>query len=377
MLERAVNRWFALGLGVLMLWVARDVLPPFIVAGIGAYVLAPFVNSQAERFNVNRRWVAIATFVVIVLLLAVFVVVLGQRLSSEIQALRREGPSIVDSVTEHLTGGRTIVVLGQSIAPEEVARRIQQVSDQQLNSPAGAITAARYAIGGLLNIFLTLLALLYLLMDGQRLGAFVLRFVPVDHRAHTQEVAQEIHHVLGRYLQGQALLVVLVSTATFAVLEWVFHLPYALWIAILTGVLELVPLVGPVVAAVIACGVGLSQGGPVEAGWLALTYLVIRQVEDQLMMPIVVGHAVEVHPLVTIFAVLTGERVAGVLGMIVAVPVAAAIKVILDYAYPASAPVPEETAPAGSAAPELAGGQPRAVGQGAQFRPHDAGVDAL
>ncbi|MBV9359148.1 MAG: AI-2E family transporter, partial [Chloroflexi bacterium] len=136
-------------------------------------------------------------------------------------------------------------------------------------------------------------------------------------------------------LRGQLILVVLMSTVTFIVLEWIFHLPYALWLGIMTGILELIPLLGPFTAGTIACAVALSQGGPTEAIGVGLTYFALRELEDQLVMPVVVGRAVHVHPLLTIFAVLTGERIAGVLGMILAVPIAAGIKVVLDYAYPA------------------------------------------
>jgi predicted PurR-regulated permease PerM len=169
----------------------------------------------------------------------------------------------------------------------------------------------------------------------------VLRFVPAEYRGRVETLSAEIHRVLGRYLRGQLILIVLMATVTFVVLEWVFHLPYALWIAILTGFLEVVPLIGPVVAGAIACLVGLGQGGVGEAAALAVTYLILRQTEDQLIMPQVVGRAVHVHPLVTIFAVLAGERIAGVLGMVLAVPTAAAIKVVLDQAYPRPAPEPE------------------------------------
>ena len=71
--------------------------------------------------------------------------------------------------------------------------------------------------------------------------------------------------MLGRYLRGQLVLIVLMSMVTFLVLEWVFHLPYALWIGILTGVLEIIPLIGPITAGTIAATVGFSQGGPTEA----------------------------------------------------------------------------------------------------------------
>jgi predicted PurR-regulated permease PerM len=173
-----------------------------------------------------------------------------------------------------------------------------------------------------------------MLIDGHRFWEYLLRFVPPEHRAHVDAVSTAIHRVLARYIRGQLLLIVLMSTVTFLALEWIFHLPYALWIGVLTGVLEVIPLVGPITAGVVACSVGFASGGLPEAAALAVMYFVLRQTEDQLVMPLVVGRAVHVHPLVTIFAVLTAEKVAGVLGMVLAVPIAAAVKVVLDYAYP-------------------------------------------
>ena len=207
-----------------------------------------------------------------------------------------------------------------------------------LGTPSQAIQAIRVAFDLTLAVVLVFLGLVYFLIDGHNFWMYVLRFVPSEHRAHVDRLAAEIHRVLGRYLRGQLVLIILMSTVTFLILEWAFRLPYALWIGILTGVLEVIPLIGPIAAGVIACTVGFSQGGPTEAAALAITYVILRQVEDQLVMPIIVGRAVHVHPLVTIFAVLTGERIAGILGMILAVPIAAAIKVVLDHAYPRSTP---------------------------------------
>jgi predicted PurR-regulated permease PerM len=110
----------------------------------------------------------------------------------------------------------------------------------------------------------------------------------------------------------------------------VFRLPYALTIGIATGVLEVIPLLGPLLAGALACSVAISRGGAQLAAWIALTYFVLRQLEDQIVMPLVVGRAVHLIPIVTLFAVLCGERIAGPLGMILAIPLAAAIKILLD-----------------------------------------------
>jgi predicted PurR-regulated permease PerM len=335
----SVSKWLALAALVVLLWVARGVLPPFIVAGILAYILSPLVDQLAVRVKIRRSIAALLVFVAVVVVLGGLVWLLGARLTGEIRALAREGPSIIQTVVEHATGGQTIDLLGQTITSLELGRRLEAAIREEVGSPSQAIQAVRIGFELTLGVVLVLLSLVYMLVDGSRFWQYVMRFVPREHRAHVQALSDQIHVVLARYLRGQLVLIALMSTITFVVLEWFFKLPYALWIGILTGFLEVIPLIGPITATIVACTIGFEQGGPTEAAALAVTYLILRQAEDQLVMPLVVGRAVHVHPLVTIFAVLTGEKIAGVLGMILAVPMAAAVKVVLDYAYP---PRPDE-----------------------------------
>jgi predicted PurR-regulated permease PerM len=331
----SLTRWFALAALLALLWVARDILPPFIVAGILAYILSPVVDQLAARFRWRRPVAALLVFACLAVLLVGGLWLLGARLVEEVRLLGRESPDILGTIAERVTGGQRFDILGQELSARVLAARLNAVVDQSLGEPSQAMTAARLAVDVGLNVLLCLIALAYLLVDGGRLEPFLLRFVPPTYRAHVAHVSTDVRIVLGRYLRGQLILVVLMSTVTFIVLEWIFHLPYALWLGIMTGILELIPLLGPFTAGTIACAVALSQGGPTEAIGVGLTYFALREVEDQLVMPVVVGRAVHVHPLLTIFAVLTGERIAGVLGMILAVPIAAGIKVVLDYAYPA------------------------------------------
>ncbi len=333
-----VSKWLALAALVALVWVARGVLPPFIVAGMLAYILSPLVDELTARTGIRRAWVALAVFAVVLVVVIGVIWLAGARLNAEWRAIAREGPSVIGFVVDRLTGGQSIDLFGQSITSAELGRRVDVAVRDFLGTPSQAIQAIRVAFELTLAVILVFLSFVYMLIDGHNFWAYILRFVPPEHRAHVDRLAAEIHRVLGRYLRGQLLLIVLMSAVTFVILEWAFKLPYALWIGILTGVLEVVPLIGPIVAGVIACTVGFSQGGPTEAASLAITYVILRQIEDQLVMPIVVGRAVHVHPLVTIFAVLTGERIAGVLGMILAVPSAAAVKVVLDHTYPTQTP---------------------------------------
>src|ERR671935_1400740 len=118
------TKWLVLAALVGLLWVARGVLPPFIIAGILAYVLSPLVDELTERSGVRRAWVALGVFGLVLLVVAGLVWLAGARLGNEVRDLAREGPSIVESVVDKLTGGQPIDLLGQSISSRELGRRI-------------------------------------------------------------------------------------------------------------------------------------------------------------------------------------------------------------------------------------------------------------
>jgi len=184
-----------------------------------------------------------------------------------------------------------------------------------------------------LQAILALIVTFYFLLDGRRFGEFALRFLDRSQRAETLRIAHRIHEVLGRWLRGQLLLIGLVAAVLYVILGPLLHVPYALALAILSGLLEIIPLVGPLIAAALAGTVTFAAHGPDTTLVVLALYAILREVEDQLVMPIVIGRAVHLHPVMTIFAVLVGLSTWGVFGGLMAVPVAAALNVTLRELY--------------------------------------------
>jgi predicted PurR-regulated permease PerM len=185
-----------------------------------------------------------------------------------------------------------------------------------------------------LQTVLALIVTFYLLLDGRRFGQFALRFLDRSQRADALRIGHRIHVVLGRWLRGQLLLIGLVAVVLYVILGPILGVPYALALAILSGAFEIIPLVGPIIAAGLAGTVAFATRGPDTMIVVLVVYLVVRQIEDQIVMPLVIGRAVHLHPVVTIFAVLVGLSVWGVLGGLLGVPVAAALNVTLHELYP-------------------------------------------
>ena len=335
-------RWLLLALLVLV-WLARDVLVPFVLAGAIAYAFEPAIDAATRRTALPRRLIVVGGYLAALLLIGIGLFVLGGKVVAEFQRLGQQGPNAVAYALHQLLGSDTLEIGATRISVNDLAHQVQVALTGVLRTPGDALHFAAMVADVTLQALLTLIVTFYLLLDWPRVGREILRFVPEDRRPRTLAVTERVHVVLGKWLRGQLLLIVLVSLVVYVVLGPILHLPYALAIGIASGVLEIIPLVGPLAAGALAAIVALAHGGPGLALGVVVFYAVLRQVEDQLVMPIVIGRAVHLHPVVTILAVLIGLSAWGILGGLLAVPLAAALNVLLDEIYPAP---PEPEAPA-------------------------------
>jgi predicted PurR-regulated permease PerM len=328
------GRLLALGVAVLVvLWLARGIIGPFVVAAILAYAFSPVVSAVEDKTHAPRVLVVAAGYAIVLGLLAVLAVLVAERAGSEIDYLSSGGPDIIATALRKAFGDQ-IVVAGVTYNVNDIAAQIRGSLFGMIRTPTDAIHTAERAVEVALQTILTLIAAFYFLLDGRRFGVFAMRFLDRSQRAETLRIAHHIHVVLGRWLRGQLLLIGLVAAILYVVLGPILHVPYALAIAIFSGVLEIIPLVGPVIAAALAGTVAFATHGTDTTIVVLVVYLVVRQIEDQIVMPLVIGRAVHLHPVVTIFAVLVGLSVWGVLGGLLAVPVAAALNVTLHELYP-------------------------------------------
>jgi predicted PurR-regulated permease PerM len=320
-----------------ILWLARGVLGPFIIAAIVAYAFSPLVIAAERRTSWPRIVIVAIGYVISVAIVAGLVVLLAGRVTSELNLLARSGPDSLATLLRQVLGGDSIELGGQQITVADIATQIQASVAGFLSSPSDALHLATQTGELFLQAILALIVTFYFLIDGEMLWNRAITLLPAEHRDRTIDVLARIHIVLGKWLRGQLFLIALVAAVVYVALGPILHLPYALGIAILTGVLEIIPLVGPLIATAIAATDAFARGGAGLAGVVVVIYFVLRQVEDQLVMPVVIGRAVHLHPVVTIFAVLVGLSVYGVLGGLLGVPIAAALNVIFRELYPAVA----------------------------------------
>jgi predicted PurR-regulated permease PerM len=221
------------------------------------------------------------------------------------------------------------------LAGIDIAQGLGQVVDQLLQQVANlvgqALKVVQFAVSFLTtaldSVFVLILAL-YLTADAGRIRSWLLGFVPPAQRPRASRLAGHVGTRLGGWLRGQILLSAIIGVIVLIGLL-ALGVPYAVLLALVAAIGEAIPMVGPILSAVPAVLVGLTQSPTTGLLVLAL-YVVVQQLENHLIVPKVMERAVEIHPLAIMLALLAGSQLMGITGAILSVPVAAAIAVILD-----------------------------------------------
>lgn len=322
-------KWLVVLLLFWFLYFIREVFPPFIVGSIIAYLLLPLVNQVSKQFRLPPAFAVGVIYIGALALIIGASTWFGQSIMEQFTALAAQRKEIVTGLVQQLSDG-----FQWNLDVEKTAEDLTASLEQNIGSPEEIVHLGGLLSKSLLSILVCVVSSIYLLIDSRSVGQFALRFIPDDQHEIVKRLTSQVNVMLSKYVRGQLFLIVLMSGVAYGILHFWLHIKYAGPIAILSGFLEIIPVLGPFFAITIATIVGVSQQGVHVALYIILGYWIARLIEDYVVVPRFIGHAVELHPLAIIFAVLCGEVMAGALGMLIAIPVAASIKEILDVLYP-------------------------------------------
>lgn len=199
-----------------------------------------------------------------------------------------------------------------------LAERGGQLVEQSASFVMGVVTAV-------VDIVLVLVLALYMLGSTNRIRGFILYVLPRRWRPEAERAEDELAHVFGRYVRGQLLLGLIIGTLNFIAFT-ALGLPYAALLAVLAGILELIPIVGPIVAGTVAASVAVFQPEPFPLViWVIVAATAIQQLENHLLVPRISGGAVGIHPLAALLSVAIGIQLFGIAGGLFAVPLAGVV----------------------------------------------------
>lgn len=312
-----------------------DMIPSTIVAFLLAFVLGYPVNWIQRQTGWARTPAITLLYTVVLLLLILMPVLVIPRASSLATSLQQ-------TLVELLNNLQTAeIAIGNFHMP---INNLFQPVREALQNLLGATSVNPLSIfRGLTNGFLTVIYVLvlnfWLLKDQQKLQRLMIEQIPTDYQEDTRRLAQEIVQIWEGFLRGQIVLGVVIGLVTWVVL-FILGMPGAGGLALLAGIMELLPTVGPAISGTIGTLVALFLGPtwmPVShltfALIIGIAYGILGQIESIYFIPRLVGGRVNLHPAVAFVSVIAGTLVFGALGILLATPVVATLRTLLTYLY--------------------------------------------
>jgi predicted PurR-regulated permease PerM len=324
----------ALLVAVDVLYLMRDFLGAFVLGAAIAFLIQPAVT-RLVALGVPRVVAIALIFVVIIALMAGLVLLIVPIGAREVSQLQRQVPSLAASAQNTINGlqGSPIQILGITIDVRAATDTINaHLKDYLLGQFGNAVTIGVTALTTLLQLVLMFIVAFLLALDAASARKVLRRLVPNDYRTDFDQIWRKVRKMLYAYVRGQ-----LIIAASIGVLSGiacaVLGLPDAVALGLIAGVTALIPYLGPFIGAVPAILVGLAAG-PVKALLVAIIYFLISNVILNFVYPKVMGDAVRLSPILVIMAFIAGFSWAGILGMFVAVPIAATLRILFDHIYP-------------------------------------------
>lgn len=306
---------------LLLLWYAIDVV---LLAFIGV-LLAVLLRSPADwlssRTGWSEGWSLALVIVVLATLLATAGFFFGRAVAQQSGQLSEQLPQVLEKARERISQHELGKRMVESTETSE--------SDTQFLTRGLRLVGSTFAALGSLVVVVFLAV--FLAASPRTYVGGLLMLVAKRRRQRMREVLEEIGHALQRWLVGQVILMAVVAALTGIGLT-LLGVPFALPLALIAGLLEFVPYVGPIVAAIPALIVALSEG-PQLALWVGLLYLAVQSVESYILTPLIQHRAVDLPPALILLAQVLMGVTAGPLGVIVATPLAAAALVAVKRLY--------------------------------------------
>jgi predicted PurR-regulated permease PerM len=337
------TKWLVIISSLLALvWIVyrfSQIISPLALAVILAYALNPPVRFLTTRTRLSRTLAVASVYLALIVILSLVIVAFVPGLIQQVTNMDVVFQNIVEDVSSFFEEPLSI----PGFPPIDLMDVYQEVSGtlQSIVSPLASRTVSFLIdlASGFAWLIFVLIVSFYLLKDMGKLGRSLDKLVPVDYREEVRRLVGEINVIWSAFFRSQLILCAVVG-AVVGVTVQVVGVRNALILGIMAGVLEIIPNIGPTIAAIPAVLIAYFQGStylPLSNGWFALLvigiYVVIQQVENNILVPRIIGRSLNLHPLVVIIGAIAGARLAGILGMFLAAPFLASLRILGNYVY--------------------------------------------
>lgn len=336
------TKWLVIISSLLVLvWIVyrfSQIISPLAIAVILAYVLNPPVRFLTARIKLHRTLAVASVYLALIVILSLALVAFVPSLIQQVTSINVDFQNIVEGISRFFE--QPLFIFGFYVDLLDVYQEVSGTL-QSIISPLASQTVS-FLIGlasGFAWLIFVLIVSFYLLKDLGKLGRSIYGLVPPDYRDEVRRLGEEVNVVWSAFFRSQLVLCAVVGTVVGVTMR-VVGVRNALILGIIAGVLEIIPNVGPIIAAIPAVLIAYFQGSTylsLSNGWVALLviglYVVIQQLENNILVPRIIGRSLNLHPLVVIIGAIAGANLAGILGMFLAAPTLASLRIVGDYVH--------------------------------------------
>jgi len=314
-------------LALTFLYLVRNVLVILFFAIIIASAITPFAN-WLEQKRIPRLLGVLLLYLTFFGLIVFFLSLIVPVISSELSQLTQALPEFISNISGALEKAQQTTTTRYFDFFSEIQNLLDSFSQFLQVSSGSALNLIINVFGGLLSFFAIIVISFYLSVMKQGVAGFIRSVLPTKYEDYIIGLWKRAEHKVGRWLQGQLLLALSVGLIVFVGLS-LLKIKYALLLGIVAMILEIVPIVGPVISAIPGVVLAFAQS-PMLGIWVIVFYVAVQQIESHILTPLVLGKTLGLNPVTVIIALLVGGTLGGIIGILLSVPVAVIVVEIFD-----------------------------------------------
>ena len=308
--------------GFVLLYVLRDVFAILFVVFILTAALSPIVSGMQKKWRVPRIFAVLLMYLFIVAAIISIGYLIIPPVVEQLQNLAKNLPHYVDKLQPlYSTLSGQILKQSPPASLDTASKALGSVGSSLLSLSVGVF-------GGIVSLVTILVLTLFLLLEEDGVKSFMISLLPVGEKDYIVDLAKKVSGKIGSWLVGELILMALIAVMTLVGLV-LLQVPYALTLALLAGILEIIPTVGPILSSIPAVFIAFVLKSPVMAFVVIIFYVLVHQLENQIFVPKVMQKALGLSPIVIIIALLIGAKLGGVFGIMISVPAAAGFSVLI------------------------------------------------
>jgi len=332
---------------ILLLYLVRSLLAPLFLALLLAYLLHPLIIKLSTNWRLPRSVAVLLVFLGLLLILIGMMTGLGltisqraNQLASYLGELSQTLPAQIEALDElQINIGSWTIDLSQ-VNLEPILSDLASLISPLLSQTGSLLASvARTTASVVMLVVLALVLAYYLLLDFDNLDSVIMNIVTPTYRADFRRLMDETGRIWHAFIRGQAILAIAMALLVWVVLA-ILRVRFPVMLALISGLMEFVPLLGPIIAGVVTIMVALFQGSNIwglsPLGFalvVLIVFAIVQQFENNVLYPGIIGYSLNLHPLLVILSILAGGILAGLIGLLLAAPTVATLRIWLGYVY--------------------------------------------